>query len=479
MRPGYHSISRLFHACVVMLTGVCRQYPIECNTSKESIFVSRYARTLLGSLLGIRRLLKFALQLRREEGIWGLLRQQLTRWRPCQPADQLSLGMALQLLRRRLEAQAPLGAITHLFVGPAAPAGGAEQMTVFMCQGVNRLRPDALMLLVTNASSDDPPPWEGLPAPVVHLGLLRHVPAWAADDFSVRLLRELTLLVQPGCLHVINNVQAWEMVQAFGSELSQSIRLYGSVFARSYSVRDGFLPVFTRYAKPCLPWLSALFSDNQTVLDEVDVATGRERMYCLPSPCRIELSMLGHDHDNLLLKSAPRPRVLWAGRVCPEKNPEIFMALAALFPSCDFIMSGGHEDHYLCTVDAAANLTFTGQYLSPLEWLRQGRVDALVFTSFWEGLPNVLLEAGALGIPIIAGLVGGVGELLTAQTGYPLPAWSELDAYRTALEKLLAEPEEASRRALAMRELIGRRHTMSAFLEAVSKIDGYVGRSMS
>ncbi len=48
--------------------------------------------------------------------------------------------------------------------------------------------------------------------------------------------------------------------------------------------------------------------------------------------------------------------------------------------------------------------------------------DAFVMSSFWEGLPMVLLEAQATGLPVVATAVGGCGEIVRAgETGYVVP----------------------------------------------------------
>ena len=46
-----------------------------------------------------------------------------------------------------------------------------------------------------------------------------------------------------------------------------------------------------------------------------------------------------------------------------------------------------------------------------------GSTDILVLTSDYEGTPNVILEAMSFGIPVVATRVGGVPDILTAESG--------------------------------------------------------------
>lgn len=67
---------------------------------------------------------------------------------------------------------------------------------------------------------------------------------------------------------------------------------------------------------------------------------------------------------------------------------------------------------------------------------------ALVLPSFAEGLPVVLMEAMALGRPVIATAVAGIPELVDEQVGWLVPSGC-IDALEDALEQALnAWPEE-------------------------------------
>ena len=76
--------------------------------------------------------------------------------------------------------------------------------------------------------------------------------------------------------------------------------------------------------------------------------------------------------------------------------------------------------------------------------------DAYVMSSAWEGMPMVLLEAGAAGLPIVATQVGGNHEVvLDQQSGFLVPA-RDHEALGSAMVRLADLPVER-RRAMGQR----------------------------
>jgi glycosyltransferase involved in cell wall biosynthesis len=100
--------------------------------------------------------------------------------------------------------------------------------------------------------------------------------------------------------------------------------------------------------------------------------------------------------------------------------------------------------------------------------------DAFLYTSRWDGLPNVLLEAAAHRLPIIAQVTGGIGEIVSEATGWPVPATSNADDFSAILRQACSEFEQqrGPARIAAMSELIGTRHSFETFCLTLGMIFG-------
>lgn len=90
-----------------------------------------------------------------------------------------------------------------------------------------------------------------------------------------------------------------------------------------------------------------------------------------------------------------------------------------------------------------------------------------VLTSQHEGTPNVLLEAMASGLPVVAANVGGVPQIVQdGQTGFLLEPW-DIDGFAAALARLARNAElrtDMGRRARAFVEENHSLHRLPAYL---------------
>lgn len=167
-------------------------------------------------------------------------------------------------------------------------------------------------------------------------------------------------------------------------------------------------------------------------------------------------------------KAARRPprTIVFVGRLSAQKGiPLLLDAAAELMRESPFelrIIGGGE----LCDwVDARLDELGIRDNVKLLGWRSSSGVKreieaarALVLPSFAEGLPVVLMEALALGRPVIATAVAGTPELVDQLCGWLIPAGSTEALVEAMRACLAAEPECLAAMARTGRERVEMRH---------------------
>lgn len=135
------------------------------------------------------------------------------------------------------------------------------------------------------------------------------------------------------------------------------------------------------------------------------------------------------------------------GRLSPEKGIDILLDAFALLvkrsSSMHLLVLGDGQERFSLETQAnclgiTGNVHFVGYTSVAGDYVLSS--DILVLPSRSEGIPNVVLEAMALGRPVVATHVGGVPEIIEdGFNGLLVPA-EDPQALATGIEKLMAEP---------------------------------------
>jgi glycosyltransferase involved in cell wall biosynthesis len=150
-------------------------------------------------------------------------------------------------------------------------------------------------------------------------------------------------------------------------------------------------------------------------------------------------------------------QVLAVGRHGPEKRLDRFLRVVSAAQTRSTVplraVIAGDGPLRPSLEEQAARLGLGGkvEFLGAVREMQPvyARSDLLVLTSDWEGTPNVLLEAMAAGLPVVASRVGGVSEIVEdGATGYLVDADNE-QAFASAVVALAEQP--------LLREDLGRR----------------------
>ncbi|MBF0117433.1 MAG: glycosyltransferase family 4 protein [Desulfobacterales bacterium] len=115
-----------------------------------------------------------------------------------------------------------------------------------------------------------------------------------------------------------------------------------------------------------------------------------------------------------------KPYVIFISGIWHRKRPDLFINLANFFPNISFIMVGTYTKYVIDLLkNAPQNVRYLGLVNKSTTRDLLAYSEALLFPSEIEGLPNAVLEAMVMGIPVIAQRKSSLPELIVEdKTGW-------------------------------------------------------------
>lgn len=179
-------------------------------------------------------------------------------------------------------------------------------------------------------------------------------------------------------------------------------------------------------------------------------------------------------------------RFVFIGRIVRDKGinelAEAFKRLLDKYPNVTLTLVGPYEDDLDPVtpatreiIDNTDAIKAVGRQADVRLWLSEA--DVLVFPSYREGFPNVVIEAGAMGLPSIVTDINGSREIITTMNGSPssvdgntdmklcdngliIPSQNAERLY-DAMEWVITHPDEMRIMASRCRDMIASRFEQS------------------
>ena len=230
------------------------------------------------------------------------------------------------------------------------------------------------------------------------------------------------------------------------------------------------LPKADRVATVCHAFARELA--KSTKIPEERIFVQHNAIRPQPKPSDAEVSELKRtvgmaEHDRLIIS---------IGRLSKEKAHgvliEAFRLLRATNPdlSCRLVIVGdGPERANLETAARASGqndrITFAGQVSNVEPFYAAG--DVFVLPSLSEGSPNVLLEAMAAEVPIVATAVGGVTEIVSNEESALLVLPKNPQALAAAIDRVLQDSALAQRLTTVASALVAREHSPEQYARSL------------
>jgi glycosyltransferase involved in cell wall biosynthesis len=299
---------------------------------------------------------------------------------------------------------------------PHLGGGGAERVTALLASGLSAAKYEIHLGIVTRSSFPSP----SFPASVT----VHRLGARRVRVSSLPLLR-LVWRVRPrmvlsGMAHL--NFLVLLLRPLFPAKTRVVVRQNATVSADLDSDR---LPAYTRLLYRLL-YRAADRVVCQTPAMAADLAEhsriNRAALAVLPNPIDLDTARSSTDPRQW---SGPGPHLLAIGRLSPEKGfdllLEAFWSLRRKFPSADLTILGEGPARPLLTeicraLQLETAVSFPGYVQRPETYFEGATL--FVLSSRQDGMPNVLLEAAAAGLPIAAFPSSpGVAALLRGKQG--------------------------------------------------------------
>lgn len=174
-----------------------------------------------------------------------------------------------------------------------------------------------------------------------------------------------------------------------------------------------------------------------------------------------------------------RIKILFVGRLVPQKRPELFIETAARLSqrlvdkNLEFTIVGDGPLRRELEVMArergleSDRLKFIGETSETFRFYESS--DILVLTSGHEGTPNVILEAMEFGLPVVATNVGGVPEVVNDRCGILVDP-TDTEKLMLATEKLILDENMRRKMGDEGQAYVRKNHSIDYLKERLTSI---------
>ena len=235
----------------------------------------------------------------------------------------------------------------------------------------------------------------------------------------------------------------------YGKAMGASMRIIGTLLCNeltTYGYWTGY--ALTRFYRN-FDVLDSICTDSHFLAEEIRdrfclTPEQTQRMHVLSAPVTPAIPVAPHP------ATGRRPTVFWSGRLDPQKRPDLVYDIARAMPHVDFRLWGESVLGTPVVLPAQPdNLTLMGVYERFAD-LPMGEADLWLYTSAWDGVPQILLEVAMTGVPIVGSAVGGTPEVLRPDLSPSLGPDADVEAWCAAIQSVLVSPGTARGKCVAV-----------------------------
>lgn len=367
-----------------------------------------------------------------------------------------------------------------IVVAPWLREGGADkgvlQYTEYYANAFERT------LLITTRLEGSP--WVQRVAPAVEVLEAGRVLSQLALEDQVAVVLRLLLELSPALVHVVQSDIGWRVISGFGGGIrANGTKILTSLFTHETDSLGRKMGYAAAYLPAVRDNLDGILTDNVPFAHQLvrEFALLPETVW----PVHFWVDDTPRSPVTPQLDDAGAKRVLWASRICSQKRPDLLLGVVKALPGILFDVYGSPDKETISLyrkLQRLKNVRTHGAYGRFEAIVRDQHFDAFLYTTAFDGLPNVLLEAAMAGLPVVCPAhIGGIGDLINQETGYPVRDENNIADYVAAIREALVEPAQANARIEQAVARCRARHTRPVFMASMTAATAHIrkGRDTS
>jgi glycosyltransferase involved in cell wall biosynthesis len=380
---------------------------------------------------------------------------------------------ALTRLHAALRARLPAARYQSIICVPWVRTGGADLVAGLLAAALLRIRPDERVLILrTDNPHFERASWLPDAVDCVDMSDLRSA---VPEPEGQKLLRVLCRGVAAQRVFNVNSRLCWTTLRDNQANMAASHANYAYLFCWDQTPDGRRVGYPAEFFAETVASVSGFLTDTEYLKAELTAQYRlapqmQEKIVPLATPAQTAPRPVAIAREIAEARAPLDPCVFWAGRLDRQKRFDLVRDIAMLMPDVIFRCWGA------ALLDAApdltmlpANIVMEGTFES-FDALPLADAGVWLFTSSWEGMPTTIIELAMRGVAVVASAVGGVPELITPDTGWPLPPEAEAEDYVAALRVALADPSGAAKRAEALQSRAAERHATTAYDAALVRL---------
>lgn len=358
--------------------------------------------------------------------------------------------------------------ISHVFLLDWLTTGGADREVLAYVDALANDFGQKVAVITTKPAVNE---WRYLlPESVLFIDLGNQLNDLDVETVLVSTaLARLLIQRRPAVIHLVGSRLGWQALVAAGRALSRCSKIFVTAFSDKYDDNGHPNGHLTTYLPALRAYLAGIITDNEQYRQWCSrlYALSPQRVHCVYPPQ--ELLTAESDYQ--------AKQILWAGRLDAGKRLDTLLAIATKLPDYTFFVYGqpvlNDASAALAALRQQPNIHLMGLYQNFTEVLVRP-YSLLLYTTDRDGLPNVILEAMAARIPVVASNIGGINEMVNETTGFLVQDSQNINEYLGQVRAVGGNPLLTDQRVEKAYRLIETRHSRATFGEALANIPGYV-----